>query len=118
VYVPKYVTRSSPFHDLSDDDLRGLYVEHLSKMLPTFRESTVRHAFVFRERFVEPLHQIGAPRPSVPMVTPVDGLFIVNNGQIYPERTTCQASVRHAKLAIRTVSGQRARRATAPSLVS
>jgi len=104
VYVPKYVTRTSPYHALDDDDLRDQYVEHLSRMLPAFRESTVRHAFVFRERFVEPLHQIGRPRPAVPMQTAVDGLYIVNNGQIYPELTNCQASVRHARLALGAIA--------------
>jgi protoporphyrinogen oxidase len=104
VYVPKYVTRSSPYHELSDDDLRTRYMHYLSRMLPAFKESTVRHAFVFRERFVEPLHQIGRPRPTVPMAAPIDGLYVVNNGQIYPELTNCQASVRHAKLAVKTIA--------------
>ncbi|MCC7369125.1 MAG: NAD(P)/FAD-dependent oxidoreductase [Chloroflexi bacterium] len=114
VYVPKYVTRSSPFHELDDDALRQLYIEHLSKMLPAFRESTVRHAFVFRERFVEPLHQIGRARPTVPMQTPIGGLFVVNNGQIYPELTNCQASVRHAQKALPLIATHRA----APSPVA
>jgi protoporphyrinogen oxidase len=119
VYVPKYVTRSSPFHELDDDQLRALYVEHLSRMVPAFRESTVRHAFVFRERYVEPLHQIGMPRPSVPMTTSLNGLFIVNNGQIYPELTNCQASVRHAKRALQSLSPQVSSTApSAPALMS
>jgi protoporphyrinogen oxidase len=107
VYVPKYVTRSSPYHDLSDDDLRALYISHLRRMLPTFSESAVRHAFVFRERFVEPLHQIGRPRPSVPMTTAIRGLLVVNNGQIYPDLTNCQASVLHAQRAMPTVVASR-----------
>jgi len=107
VYVPKYVTRDSPFHQKSDDEMKALYVEHLSRMLPSFREATIRHAFVFRERLVEPLHQIGRPRPSVPMKTPVEGLFVVNNGQIYPELTNVQASVQHARRALPTLSAHR-----------
>ena len=105
VYVPKYVTRDSPFNQKSDDELEDLYVEHLSRMFPRFREATVRHAFVFRERLVEPLHQIGRPRPRVPMTTPIDGLFAVNNGQIYPELTNVQASVQHAQRSLPTLAG-------------
>ncbi|MCC6177936.1 MAG: NAD(P)/FAD-dependent oxidoreductase [Chloroflexi bacterium] len=108
VYVPKYVTRSSAFHALTDDALRELYVTHLSRMFPAFRESWIRHAFVFRERFVEPLHQIGRPRPSVPTTTAIDGLFVVNNGQIYPELTNCQASVRHATRSLPTILSRHA----------
>lgn len=116
VYVPKYVTRSSPFHELDDGALQSLYVEHLSRMLPSFQESAVRKAFVFRERFVEPLHRIGLPRPSVPMTTPVHGLYIVNNGQIYPDLTNCQSSVRHAARAVQTISPQQAWHASSASV--
>jgi protoporphyrinogen oxidase len=108
VYVPKYVTRSSPFHALDDDALRAMYVEHLSRMLPSFSESSVRHAFVFRERFVEPLHQIGRPRPRIPVESSIGGLFVVNNGQIYPDLTNCQASVRHAQQVMPSIVEMRA----------
>jgi protoporphyrinogen oxidase len=103
VYLPKYVTPSSDYIKLNDDELRAVYVEHLSRMFPDFDESWVKHAFVFRERFVEPLHQIGKRRPAVPFTTAVEGLYIVNNGQIYPELTNCQSSVRHAQRALPTL---------------
>jgi protoporphyrinogen oxidase len=103
VYLPKYVTPSSDYVKLTDEELRAIYVEHLSQMFPGFSEAWVKHAFVFRERFVEPLHQIGKRRPTVPFTTPIDGLFIVNNGQIYPELTNCQSSVRHARRSLPTL---------------
>ena len=103
LYLPKYVGRTSDYLKLSDDELKALYVHHLQRMFPDFDPAWIKHAFVFRERFVEPLHQIGKPRPTVPFTTAVDGLFVVNNGQIYPELTNCQASVRHARRALPTL---------------
>jgi protoporphyrinogen oxidase len=103
VYLPKYVTRTSEYLKLTDDELKGLYVQHLRRMFPTFDAAWIKHAFVFRERFVEPLHQIGKARPTVPFTTTVDGLFVVNNGQIYPQLTNCQASVEHARRALPTL---------------
>lgn len=100
VYLPKYVTPTSPFCQASDEELRATYLTNLKTMFPGFQEDWVRHCFVFRERFVEPLHQIGLRRPTVPMSTALDGLFVVNNGQIYPDLTNCQASVRHAQAAV------------------
>jgi hypothetical protein len=41
----------------------------------------------------------------VPFETALGGLYVVNNGQIYPELTNCQASVRHALRAIPAVLG-------------
>jgi protoporphyrinogen oxidase len=100
VYVPKYVTPDSPYGALSDEELRTLYVRHLKQMFPTFDEAWIRHLLVFRERFVEPLHQVGKRRPVLPTQGPLPGLFVVNNGQIYPDLTNVQASVRHAQAAL------------------
>jgi protoporphyrinogen oxidase len=100
VYLPKYVAPDSAYARLSDEELKALYAEHLGQMFPAFRASWIKHAFVFRERHVEPLHQIGKRRPTVPIRTPIEGMYIVNNGQIYPELTNCQSSVRHAQRAI------------------
>ena len=70
------------------DQLKALYIEHLGRMFPEFQADWIQHAFVFRERFVEPLHQIGRRRPTVPFTTSIDGLYIVNNGQTRFERTS------------------------------
>jgi protoporphyrinogen oxidase len=102
-YLPKYVTADSSYVQLSDGELRALYLDHLARMFPGFSESWIKHMFVFRERFVEPLHQIGKPRPVVPIGTNLPGLYILNNGQIYPDLTNCQASVRHALGALPTL---------------
>lgn len=106
VYLPKYVTSNSPFIGASDDELRALYLGHLKAMFPDFDEGWVRHLFVFRERFVEPLHQIGKRRPVLPFKTALPGLLVVNNGQIYPELLNCQASVRHALQALPVILGE------------
>lgn len=107
LYLPKYVTPSSPFAGATDDELRALYLRHLKAMFPDFQEAWVQHLFVFRERFVEPLHQIGRRRPVMPLTTALPGLYVVNNGQIYPELTNCQASVRHAQRAMAAVTDGR-----------
>jgi hypothetical protein len=85
-------------------------------MFPEFREEWVRRVFVFRERFVEPLHQIGKRRPPMPIKSPVDGLFVVNNGQIYPELTNCQSSVLHSRRSLSIILDRR--RGLAPATVS
>ena len=105
VYLPKYVTATSPYALMSDNDLLALYVQHLEVMFPEFDRRWIKHHRVFRERFVEPLHQLGKSRPTVPFETALGGLYVVNNGQIYPELTNCQASVRHALRAIPAVLG-------------
>jgi protoporphyrinogen oxidase len=103
VYLPKYVTPDSPWVNKSDDEFRELYLTHLQRMFPAFQKEWVRHSFVFRERLVEPLHQIGKRRPIMPVESGINGMFVVNNAQIYPDLTNCQASVRHALNVLPTI---------------
>jgi protoporphyrinogen oxidase len=126
VYLPKYVTANSPYGQFSDADLRSLYLTHLKRMFPAFDEAWIRHLFVFRERFVEPLHQVGHSRPIVPIQSALPGLFVLNNGQIYPDLTNCQASVRHAQQALPIIlndphglpTASSGRPAAAPSVIT
>ena len=108
VYLPKYVTPDSSYLRHSDEELREQYLVCLKRMFPAFSETWVKRLFVFREPFVEPLHLIGRPRPVVPITTELPGLYVVNNGQIYPELTNCQASVQHAIRALPIVLGHMA----------
>ena len=117
VYLPKYVTPESPYGRLSDDELRTIYVTNLKKMFPEFEESWIRHCFVFRERFVEPLHQIGKRRPVLPTATALPGLFVVNNGQISPDLTNVQASGQHAQAALPTLRAGTRPTPAAPALI-
>jgi protoporphyrinogen oxidase len=116
VYLPRYVLPQNPFARLPDEALRDVYLTSLKRLFPAFRESWIRHLFVFRERFVEPLHRIGQRRPVVPVAGALPGLLVVNNGQIYPELTNCQASVRHALRVLPEVLQQVGRRAPAAPL--
>lgn len=95
VYLPKYAAPDSAYMHYSDAELRTEYIACLKQMFPDFDEAWVKHLFVFRERFVEPLHLIGKRRPILPVRTGLPGLFVVNSGQIYPQLTNCQSSVRH-----------------------
>lgn len=96
VYLPKYVLPDNPYARLSDQELRAIYLSHLRRMFPAFDERWIRHLIVSRERFVEPLHQIDVPRVLPPMETAVQGLYLANTAQIYPELTNCQAMVAQA----------------------
>ncbi|HEX2923119.1 MAG TPA: FAD-dependent oxidoreductase, partial [Chloroflexota bacterium] len=106
VYLPKYVAQDSPYLEKSDEELQNLYLSNLEHMFPAFNRSWVKQMFVFRERFVEPLHIIGRPSPALPIGSGIDGLFLVNNAQIYPELTNCQSSVRHALKALPEIVGE------------
>ncbi|MGE0361107.1 MAG: NAD(P)/FAD-dependent oxidoreductase [Vicinamibacterales bacterium] len=97
VYVPKYVAPGSRWLQASDDEIRDAWTAALTRIVPGFSASAVRYCVVHRERFVEPLHGLGAGSHTIPMDAPVTGLHLVTTSQIYPALTNGESVTRHAR---------------------
>jgi protoporphyrinogen oxidase len=91
VYLPKYVQSTNPLARMPDDQVIESFLTDLKKMFPDFQRSWIREARVMRERFVEPLHSINQTWEMPAVETPVQGLFLANTAQIWPELTNGQS---------------------------
>lgn len=99
VYVPKYTAPGSGFMQLSDEEVTRACLAAVQSVVAAFSPAWVRYALVHRERYVEPLHRIGAPEmPGVR--TPVSALYLVTTAQIYPALTNGESVTRHAARAV------------------
>jgi protoporphyrinogen oxidase len=102
VYVPKYTAPGSRFMEASDEEVKRTCLEAVRAVVPSFSPAWVRYFLVHRERYVEPLHRIGAP--AIPGVrTPVDSLYLVTTAQIYPALTNGESVTRHAARAVESM---------------
>jgi len=99
VYVPKYTTPDSKWQKMSDDEIRDIWLRHLTEMFPDFDPKSVRYFLVNRTTFVEPLHEINSTHLIPPIKTPVDRLYLVTTAQIYPALTNGESVSRHARQA-------------------
>jgi protoporphyrinogen oxidase len=98
VYVPKYTAPGSKWFTMSDDEIKRAWLDGIARIVPGFSESSIRFFQVHREKFVEPLHRIGAP--GVPGIeTGVHGLYLATTAQIYPALTNGESVSRHAATA-------------------
>ncbi len=103
VYLPKYTAPESEWQKKSDEEIRAIWLDHLSKMFPTFDPNTIRYFLVHRERYVEPLHGLNATHLIPPIQTPVEHLYLVTTAQIYPALTNGESVTRHARTAAQVV---------------
>ncbi|WP_298817335.1 NAD(P)/FAD-dependent oxidoreductase [Chloroflexus sp.] len=87
VYLPKYVAADSPFARMPDDELRTVFLNYLRQMFPDLRDDEIAAIRIGRERYVEPIHPVGATDLIPPITTGIRGLFLANTGQIYPQLT-------------------------------
>lgn len=95
VYIPKYTAPGSPWFTASDEEIERTWLAAIAKIVPDFSPASVRFFQVHRERYVEPLHRIGAPgMPGIE--TGVGGLYLATTAQIYPALTNGESVTRHA----------------------
>jgi protoporphyrinogen oxidase len=87
VYLPKYVAPGSPFATMPDDELRAAFMGYLRQMFPDLRDDEIAAVRIGRERYVEPLHPVGATDLIPAVRSAIPGLFLANTGQIYPQLT-------------------------------
>ncbi len=87
VYLPKYVAANSPYARMPDDELQNTFLGYLRQMFPDLRDDEIAAIRIGRERYVEPIHPLGATDLIPPVTTDIAGLFLANTGQIYPQLT-------------------------------
>jgi protoporphyrinogen oxidase len=109
VYLPKYLTPSSPYAQMDDAALKSSFLSYLKQMFPDFKESDIAAIRIGRERYVEPLHPIGQTDAIPAVVSDIDGLYLVNSAQIYPQLTNGEAAVTHAQQAAEIIAGAQSR---------
>jgi protoporphyrinogen oxidase len=97
VYLPKYVQPSNPLARMPDDEVIESFLSDLKKMFPDFDRKWIREARVMRERFVEPLHSIHQTWRTPEVETPIEGLYLANTAQIWPELTNGQSVTTHGR---------------------
>lgn len=118
VYLPKYVAPGSPFAAMPDDELRATFLGYLRKMFPDLRDDAIAAVRIGRERYVEPIHPVGATDLIPPVESAVAGLFLANTGQIYPQLTNGESVCAFARTVAGTVTGQQSAARTAPAALA
>jgi protoporphyrinogen oxidase len=97
VYLPKYTSPDSPLLQMSDEEIKGLWLRHLQSMFPGFNPDWIRYFLVNRERYVEPLHGLNQTHNIPSRTTPIINFYSATSAQIYPSLTNGESIVRFAR---------------------
>ena len=94
LYISNYPSRDSHLYSMSGKDLMDLFVPHLKQINPDFDRSWVLEYQHHRLDGAQPIvgTHYGASIPD--HRTPLDGLYLANTTQIYPEDRGTNYSVR------------------------
>jgi protoporphyrinogen oxidase len=85
VYVGKYVDWDHPYVGMTDEELLDEYEPRLRLVNADFDRSWIQRCWVFRERAAQPIIGLNYSATIPPHRTPIDGLYLANTSQIYPQ---------------------------------
>jgi protoporphyrinogen oxidase len=85
VYLSNYVRPDSPLLEKRTGDLCGLYLPHLRRINPEFEEHWILDRWLFHGRDAQPVFTVGAAGRIPAHRTPVEGLYVANMAQVYPQ---------------------------------
>ncbi len=109
VYVGSYLPSDHPRFGLSSEELLAVYTPYLQRLNPAFDPAWVAQSWVFRDPHGQPIITPNYSQKIPPHRTPVEGLFLANTTQIYPEDRGINYSVMLGNAIATIVQGGEAR---------
>lgn len=94
MYVSNYLDASSPYFQMTRDELFNAYVPHLKKLNPNFSPDWVEEFWHFKEAAAQPVFPLHYSKKIPPLHTPIKNFYLGNTTQIYPEDRGTNYSVR------------------------
>ena len=94
LYISNYPSRDNELYQMSGDELMDLFVPHLQKINPDFERSWVIEYHHHRVDGAQPIVGVNYGAGIPDHRTPLQGLYLANTTQIYPEDRGTNYSVR------------------------
>jgi protoporphyrinogen oxidase len=93
VYLPQYIPSTAEKFSKSNEAIIHEYLGYLKVISPHFSEDQVKQAFVFREKYAQPICDVGFTKDIPEMRTPLRGLYLTDSSQLHPDDRTISNSL-------------------------
>jgi len=104
-YCSHYIDPEDPLYRAPDDEVLRAYLPGLKMINPAFDESWIEEWHLFRENAAQPVITRNYSAKIPPLATPIPGLFMANNTQVYPEDRGQNYSIRIGREVARLAVG-------------
>ena len=111
IYIPQYLDASDPMYAMTDQQLFERYCRELRIINPAFNPSWVRQYRVHRDRFAQPLCQLGFSSVVPSIRTPIPNVFLTDSYQLHPHdrsiADSTELGTRAARLVLSAITTSR-----------
>ncbi len=112
VYFSNYTDPGDPIVDEDEEQVLARYEQYIKRINPAFDRSWIKGKWLFKDRAGQPIVHYRYHEAIPPLGTPIEGLYLANTTQIYPEDRGQNYSIRIgqqvAKLAMEDFGQRRA----------
>jgi protoporphyrinogen oxidase len=103
VYLARYVPHNHPYLAKPERKLISEMVEGVKKVFPKFSEKWVEKSFLMRQKYAQPILTTGYKDKIPSIKSSIDGLYLSNMAQIYPEDRGTNFAVKYGKLVAKEI---------------
>ena len=93
MYLPQYLPSTVEKFSTPNDQIIREYVGYLKIINPELSEEYVKEALVFREKYAQPICEVGFTKDIPDMQTPLRGLYLTDSSQLHPDDRTISNSI-------------------------
>ena len=106
LYLSNYLAKDNRLYAAKADGLLEAYLSSLKRINPEFESGWIEECYRFSDDYGQPIVGTHYSRQMPEHVTPVEGLFLANTTQIYPEDRGMNYSVRLGKEVSKKLMGE------------
>lgn len=93
VYLPQYLPSTAEKFSRPNETIIAEYLGYLKKINPSFSEDQVKETFVFRDKYAQPICEVGFSGEIPEIRTPLRGLYLTDSSQLHPDDRTISNSL-------------------------
>lgn len=97
IYVPCYLSKDDFLYSLNEGEIKNNFLLLLGRINSKIKKERVKKILIFRDEYADPVYNLNYSKVLPSFITPVDGLFLCNTSQIYPETRSVNNSIKFAK---------------------
>jgi protoporphyrinogen oxidase len=106
VYLSKYLPVEEALYNMNADEALAFAVPHIRRMFPKLDRTWVKHAYVWREPYAQPLVVKHYSKLIPPFETPLANVFIATMAQVYPEDRGTNYAIREGRKAAEAINAK------------
>lgn len=84
VYCGDYLPPEHEYFSLNEEQLLERFLPTFTRLNPAFDRSWVRHTWLWRTPYAQPIPGLNHSRRIPPLATPIAGLYLASMSQVYP----------------------------------